>query len=109
MAAKIDFRHFNPTEKVCFVVNQTSSDESHSREAAVHNRSPEIHYETVNLLLKISHGKLLYSFNETAKILRVSSQFIRGRCKLGAIKTIYLGDRPMITINEIAKIIIEGV
>ncbi len=64
---------------------------------------------TVNLLLKISPGKINYTQQEAAKVLNMSYQFVNRKCKAGLIKASRYGDKQLININELARIIIEGV
>ena len=41
--------------------------------------------------------------------MNVGEEFLRRRVKSGIIKTIYMGDKPMIQITELAKILSEGI
>jgi hypothetical protein len=54
-------------------------------------------------------NKMLFSIKESAVALSVSPEFIRKRISDGSIKSVNLGDRKMISINELAKIIYKGV
>jgi excisionase family DNA binding protein len=64
---------------------------------------------TIELLSKNYPNKTLFSLNEAAKQLTVGNEFIRRRIKSGKIKATYLGDKPLINIVELARIITEGV
>ncbi|MBE0550933.1 MAG: helix-turn-helix domain-containing protein [Ignavibacterium sp.] len=54
-------------------------------------------------------NKMLFSIKESAAALSVSPEFIRKKISDGFIKSVNLGDRKMISINELAKIIYKGV
>jgi hypothetical protein len=54
-------------------------------------------------------NKMLFSIKESAMALSVSPEFIRKKISDGFIKAVNLGDRKMISINELAKIIYKGV
>ena len=64
---------------------------------------------TLNVLVQNNPNKITFSIREAAKILGVGEEFIRRRIKSGKIKAAYLGDKPIINIVEIARIITEGV
>jgi len=64
---------------------------------------------TLEVLSKNNPNKTLFSLNEAAEQLTVGDEFIRRRIKSGKIKATYLGDKPLINIVELAKIITEGV
>jgi excisionase family DNA binding protein len=64
---------------------------------------------TLEVLSKNNPNKTLFSLNEAAEQLTVGDEFIRRRIKSGKIKATYLGDKPLINIIELARIITEGV
>ena len=64
---------------------------------------------TLEVLSKNNPNKTLFSLSETAEQLTVGDEFIRRRIKSGKIKATYLGDKPLINIVELARIITEGV
>lgn len=63
----------------------------------------------IKLLMKIYESKLVYSIKETANILNLSYDFIRFHIKSGKISAIYFGDRPMIHIEEVARLLCFGI
>ena len=63
----------------------------------------------LDVLVRNNPDKVLFSLNEAAHLLNVGNEFIRRRIKSGKIKATYLGDKPFISIVEIARIITEGV
>ena len=65
--------------------------------------------DTIRMLFSINPGKVLYSIDETARTLNMGKEFVRRRLQNGEIKCVYFGDRQMITIYEIARIINNGV
>jgi excisionase family DNA binding protein len=64
---------------------------------------------TLDLLAKNNPDKILFSLKEVAKQLTVGEEFIRRRIKNGKIVVTYIGDKPLINITELARIITEGV
>ena len=64
---------------------------------------------TLEVLSKNNPNKTLFSLDEAAEQLTVGDEFIRRRIKSGKIKATYLGDKPLINIVELARIITEGV
>lgn len=54
-------------------------------------------------------NKLLFSIKDTAAALSVSPEFIRKKISDGNIFSVTLGDRKMVSINELARIIYKGV
>lgn len=65
--------------------------------------------ETVQLLFNTNNKILNYTIKQASQVLNISQEFIRRRIYTGEIKTINFGDKPMITIFEIARILNEGV
>jgi len=63
----------------------------------------------LDVLSKNNPNKTLFSLDETAEQLTVGVEFVRRRIKSGKIKATYLGDKPLINIIELARIITEGV
>jgi len=63
----------------------------------------------LEVLSKNNPNKTLFSLDETALQLTVGVEFVRRRIKSGKIKATYLGDKPLINIIELARIITEGV
>lgn len=63
----------------------------------------------LEVLSKNNPNKTLFSLDETAEQLTVGVEFVRRRIKSGKIKATYLGDKPLINIIELARIIVEGV
>ncbi len=64
---------------------------------------------TLNILVHNHPGKECFSLKEAAAKLGVGEEFIRRRIKSSKIKATYLGDKPIINIVELARIITEGV
>jgi len=64
---------------------------------------------TLNILVHNHPGKECFSIKEASEKLGVGEEFIRRRIKSGKIKATYLGDKPIINIVELARIITEGV
>lgn len=63
----------------------------------------------LELLLNIQPGKINYSQQEAADALNMSYQFVNRGCKRGHINTVSYGDRKLITVYELARIINQGV
>ena len=54
-------------------------------------------------------NKMLFSIKDTAAALSVSPEFIRKKISDGNINSVTLGDRKMVSINELARIIYKGI
>lgn len=64
---------------------------------------------TLNILVHNNPNKTSFTIKETAAQLNVSEEFIRRRIKSTHINATYFGDKPMITIVELARIITQGI
>ncbi|MDR3668788.1 MAG: helix-turn-helix domain-containing protein [Ignavibacteriaceae bacterium] len=71
------------------------------------NFTPEDFY--VQLLLKENPKKFMYTQEECAEYLNLSYQYINRRCREGKIQVTKFGEKKLISINELARLIIEGV
>ena len=65
--------------------------------------------KTVNLILKSQNNVYNYSIKQAAEILNLSPEFIRRRITVGTINSVKFGDKPMISIFELAKLLIGGI
>lgn len=63
----------------------------------------------LNLLFKLNPAKLSYSIKETSDILALSYEFTRESIKKGIIQSVKFGDRSMVNVHELARILTEGV
>jgi hypothetical protein len=63
----------------------------------------------VQLLLKENPKKFMYTQEECAEILNLSYQFINRRCRDGIIQLTKFGEKKLISINELARLIKEGI
>ena len=63
----------------------------------------------LELLFSIHPEKINYSMNESAKLLGVSYDFVREAIHNGKISATKFGDRYLIHVNELARILTEGV
>jgi len=64
---------------------------------------------TINILVHNNPNKINFTIEEVAAQLSVSREFIRTRTKSGKIKVTRYGDKPMIHISELARILTEGI
>lgn len=64
---------------------------------------------TINILVHNNPNKTSFTFDEVASQLNVGSEFIRRRVKATRIKVIYFGDKPMIHISELARLLTKGI
>jgi hypothetical protein len=71
--------------------------------------SEEEYNLTLNILVNNNPNKFCFTLEEVGKQLNVSREFLRRRIKSGIIKVIYFGDKPMINITELARILTLGV
>ena len=62
-----------------------------------------------DLLLHAYPGKLLCSMKETAKLLGVSYEYIRQKVCSGEVQIKSFGDRKLLHINEVTRLIKEGI
>lgn len=65
--------------------------------------------ENLDLLLKHQPNKLLYSLRETASLIGVSYEYIRINVRSGKVAVKNFGSRKLIHVNEISRIITEGI
>lgn len=63
----------------------------------------------LSLLLKEHNGKFNYSIKDCAEILNLSYEFVRRQVQHNKISSINYGDKKMISILELARIITKGV
>lgn len=66
------------------------------------------HETNLNLILSINPGKVNYSIKEVAAILSLSYEFVRESIKKEQIKATRYGDRYLVNVNEIARLLTEG-
>lgn len=64
---------------------------------------------TINILVHNNPNKTSFTIDEAAVQLNVGNEFIRRRTKAGRIKVIYFGDKPMIHISELARLLTKGI
>jgi excisionase family DNA binding protein len=72
-------------------------------------QSPPSYDEILNATIKQFPEKLLFNVKEAASTLAVSVEFIRKRIADGTILSVSMGDRKLISLNEIVKLIFKGV
>ncbi len=63
--------------------------------------------EVISLLLRLHPNKLAYTQKDAAEILGLSYQYINKKCVDGEIRTVKFGNRQLININEMAKLLME--
>lgn len=63
----------------------------------------------LSLLLKAHNGKINFSIKECSEILNLSYEFVRRQVQYKKIASINFGDKKMISILELARIITKGV
>ena len=108
MGRLINFDSFTPPEKSNWKgIAISSSTYNTLRDAGT---EVDTSYKlTLNVLIQNNPNKIMFSIKEAADVLGVGDEFIRRRIKSGKIKATYLGDKPLINIVELARIITEGV
>ena len=74
-----------------------------------HNSPIDTYEDSIELIKKIYPDKLLFSIKETSKIIGVSYDFIREKCITGAIPFKKFGNRRMIHLLEVARLVKEGI
>jgi len=83
------------------------AEDNHLPEVVIH--SEDKINETIQLLLNTNNKILNYNIKQASQTLGISEEFLRRRIAAGKIKTINFGDKKMITIFEIARILNTGV
>lgn len=77
------------------------------------NKEQENKQKTLGVMLSTIQSlypdKINFSISETAKIINLSYDFVREKVKCGLINSVSYGDRTMISVFEIARILTEGV
>ncbi len=63
----------------------------------------------LELIKSLHPDKVNFSIAETAAIINVSYDFVRDKIKEGLIHAVKYGDRNMISLFELARILTEGV
>ena len=64
---------------------------------------------TMEMLFRIQPSRINYTQKEAAKSLNMSYQFVNSSCRKGLINTITYGGRKLITVYELARLIMKGV
>ena len=64
---------------------------------------------TVNILVHNHPNKISFTIEEVATQLNVGKEFVRRRVKSGRIKAVHYGDKPMIHISELARLLTKGI
>ncbi|MFA7420569.1 MAG: helix-turn-helix domain-containing protein [Melioribacteraceae bacterium] len=65
--------------------------------------------ETMAFLQKLFPNKINFSIDEAANVLNLSYDFVRDHIKSDQINAIKFGDRWMINLFELARLIMEGI
>jgi hypothetical protein len=65
--------------------------------------------QAVNTLLIHQGKQYTYSISDASLLLGISEEFLRKRLVNGNIKSVRFGDRQMISVFELAKLITKGV
>ena len=90
-------------------LGQSVPKKTNSSDTYVSYRSNPTFQENLEILSKHNQSKINYSIKEVSAIINLSYDFIRERIKSGAIASIKFGDRFMIHVNEVARILTEGI
>ena len=109
MGRLIDFKDFNANRSSRENDDPASKKTDMVRPVLI-SMEPETQFKlTLNILIHNHPGKECFSVKEVVEKLGVGEEFLRRRIKSGKIKATYLGDKPFISIVELARIITEGV
>ena len=65
--------------------------------------------ENLQILKEFTASKLLFSVKEASKVINVSDDFLYKRINAGLIHSVFLGGKRLIHMNELARVITEGV
>jgi excisionase family DNA binding protein len=109
MAQLINFDNYQIPKSDSAKVAATSYSGDHQQTPSCPAELEDLFRITLDVLVRNNPDKILFSLKEAAKQLTVGEEFLRRRIKSGKIKVTYLGDKPLINIVELARIITEGV
>ena len=109
MGRFIDFKDFTPYGVSNKKIEQASKNKNMMNRIFDISECENEFKLTLNILVHNHPGKESFSLKEIVEKLGVGEEFIRRRIKSGKIKATYLGDKPFISIVELARIITEGV
>ncbi len=110
MSQLINFENIDPTKSAELSMFQSSVGNEGSKVELPENPDDrdKLALLTLDLLLKQHPEKIVFSIPEASKIINSSDEFIRRRIKEKQIIPTYFGDKPMIHITEMARILSEG-
>lgn len=103
MTRLIDFSNFQKEKSQKCRESYAYTESSHQID------SKEKTIEFLEILLKQSPGKMVYSLKEVADVLGIGQEFIRRRVKRRKINSVKIGDKQVISVIELARILEEGV
>jgi excisionase family DNA binding protein len=63
----------------------------------------------IDILNTLFPNKINYSIREAAEVLNLSYDFLREKISCGSVAAIKFGDRYMITVFELGRILAQGV
>lgn len=89
--------------------SQVTTEEKSFASSNLNSDLHELINQNQKILLEVNPGKLLYSIKEAAKILGVSYEFIRANICGGRVIANSFGARKLIHLNELSKLITEGI
>ena len=106
MPQLIDFSNYQP-ENTTVIERKNNPASSYSPVSAIDITDDEYKL-TLNVLVHHYPGKTNFTIEEVAAQLGVGREFIRRRIKSGQIKAINYGDKPMVLITELTRILTKG-
>ena len=109
MSQLINFKDFSPNTTVKENTGMVSGKRGMINPESSGLESEEVYKLTLNILVHNHPGKECFSLKEAGEKLGVGEEFVRRRIKSSKIRATYLGDKPIINIVELARIITEGV
>ncbi len=65
--------------------------------------------ENLYLLLTMNGNKIFFSIKEVSENLNTSYDFVAERIRNNNIKSVKFGDRPMVNVKELVRIMTEGI
>ena len=105
MPRLIDFSNYKPPEHLKVKLHEKNNTFNHSIDI-----SEEQEYNlTLDILINNNSGKVCFTLDEVGKHMKVGQEFLRRRIKCGIIKVTYFGDKPMVNITELARILTQGI
>ena len=109
MSQLINFENYNISKAKKFKAKESNDSKDHKGNILNDFDANESFRLNLEILVKNNPDKIVFSIKEASKLMMVGEEFVRRRIRSGKINATYLGDKPSISLTELARIITEGV